>query len=275
MTNLSLQLSLALRSRKPRRQSRPRPFRSPLFRPALANPLALVASRFTSRPPQRRRGPAPSAAGRERKPSKASSDWLGALAPMGWRFGSWRQRAPRRQEEEEVERRVGSRSRVVRGAACGSGSFSSVLCPAGAAFTDIMISLTDTQKIGMGLTGFGVFFLFFGMILFFDKALLAIGNVLFVAGLAFVIGLERTFRFFFQKHKVKATGFFLGGVFIVLIGWPLIGMVFEIYGFFLLFRGFFPVVIGFIRRVPVLGYLLNLPGISSLVDKAGESNNMV
>ncbi|KAL6086325.1 hypothetical protein STEG23_036483 [Scotinomys teguina] len=99
-----------------------------------------------------------------------------------------------------------------------------------------MISLTDTQKIGMGLTGFGVFFLFFGMILFFDKALLAIGNVLFVAGLAFVIGLERTFRFFFQKHKVKATGFFLGGVFVVLIGWPLIGMIFEIYGFFLLFR---------------------------------------
>uniref|UniRef100_A0A8C0P6X3 Golgi transport 1B n=12 Tax=Boreoeutheria TaxID=1437010 RepID=A0A8C0P6X3_CANLF len=126
-----------------------------------------------------------------------------------------------------------------------------------------MISLTDTQKIGMGLTGFGVFFLFFGMILFFDKALLAIGNVLFVAGLAFVIGLERTFRFFFQKHKMKATGFFLGGVFVVLIGWPLIGMIFEIYGFFLLFRGFFPVVIGFIRRVPVLGSLLNLPGIRS------------
>uniref|UniRef100_A0A669Q2C5 Golgi transport 1B n=1 Tax=Phasianus colchicus TaxID=9054 RepID=A0A669Q2C5_PHACC len=138
-----------------------------------------------------------------------------------------------------------------------------------------MISLSDTQKIGMGLTGFGVFFLFFGMILFFDKALLAIGNVLFVAGLAFVIGLERTFRFFFQKHKMKATGFFLGGVLIVLIGWPLIGMILEIYGFFLLFRGFFPVVIGFIRRVPVLGSLLNLPGISSLVDKVGESNNMV
>uniref|UniRef100_A0A3Q1LJT9 Golgi transport 1B n=1 Tax=Bos taurus TaxID=9913 RepID=A0A3Q1LJT9_BOVIN len=99
--------------------------------------------------------------------------------------------------------------------------------------------------------------------------------VLFVAGLAFVIGLERTFRFFFQKHKMKATGFFLGGVFVVLIGWPLIGMIFEIYGFFLLFRGFFPVVVGFIRRVPVLGSLLNLPGIRSFVDKVGESNNMV
>nr|XP_023409946.1 vesicle transport protein GOT1B [Loxodonta africana] len=147
--------------------------------------------------------------------------------------------------------------------------------PAAGLTTAAMISLTDTQKIGMGLTGFGVFFLFFGMILFFDKALLAIGNVLFVAGLAFVIGLERTFRFFFQKHKMKATGFFLGGVFVVLVGWPLIGMIFEIYGFFLLFRGFFPVVVGFIRRVPVLGSLLNLPGIRSFVDKVGESNNMV
>lgn len=37
--------------------------------------------------------------------------------------------------------------------------------------------MTYVAEIGMGLTGFGVFFLFFGMILFFDKALLAIGNV--------------------------------------------------------------------------------------------------
>ncbi|XP_016426212.1 vesicle transport protein GOT1B-like isoform X2 [Sinocyclocheilus rhinocerous] len=137
-----------------------------------------------------------------------------------------------------------------------------------------MISLTDSQKIGMGLTGFGVFFLFFGMILFFDKALLAIGNILFVAGLSFVIGLERTFKFFFQRHKMKATGFFLGGVFVVLIGWPIVGVVLEVYGFFLLFRGFFPVAVGFIRRVPILGSLLNLPGISGLVDKVSESNTM-
>ncbi|XP_072855833.2 vesicle transport protein GOT1B isoform X2 [Pogona vitticeps] len=197
--------------------------------------------------------------------------------------GPWRWRRPRQEErpassagEAGREGKGGLRVSGRRGGCGGGGrssrSFGGFLGPlstsplesSGAPSpADTMISLTDTQKIGMGLTGFGVFFLFFGMILFFDKALLAIGNVLFVAGLAFVIGLERTFRFFFQKHKMKATGFFLGGVLIVLIGWPLIGMVLEIYGFFLLFRGFFPVVIGFIRRVPVLGYLLNLPGISS------------
>uniref|UniRef100_A0A8C9SX67 Golgi transport 1Ba n=1 Tax=Scleropages formosus TaxID=113540 RepID=A0A8C9SX67_SCLFO len=69
--------------------------------------------------------------------------------------------------------------------------------------------------------------------------------------------------------------FFLGGVFVVLIGWPMVGMVLEIYGFFLLFRGFFPVAVGFIRRIPILGSLLNLPGISGFVDKVGESSNMV
>ncbi|KAL8593769.1 golgi transport 1B [Nucella lapillus] len=138
-----------------------------------------------------------------------------------------------------------------------------------------MMQITDFQKIGVGLAGFGVAFIFLGMLLFFDKGLLAIGNILFISGLAFVIGLERTFRFFFQKHKVKATGFFAGGILIVLIGWPVVGMVLEMYGFFLLFSGFFPVAVNFLRRLPVVGTLLNLPGIRSLADRLGESNSMV
>ncbi|XP_065162249.1 vesicle transport protein GOT1B isoform X2 [Atheta coriaria] len=135
-----------------------------------------------------------------------------------------------------------------------------------------MFEITDTQKIGVGLAGFGMFFLFLGMILLFDKSLLALGNILFICGLACVIGLERTFRFFFQRHKVKASIAFLGGIFIVLFGYPLIGMLVETYGFVLLFSGFFPVAINFLRRVPLIGTFLNLPGISGVVDKlAGES----
>ncbi|KAL4225599.1 golgi transport 1B [Mactra antiquata] len=137
-----------------------------------------------------------------------------------------------------------------------------------------MMQITDFQKIGVGLAGFGIAFLFLGILFFFDKGLLAIGNILFISGLAFVIGLERTFRFFFQRHKMKATGFFMGGIFVVLIGWPVIGMVLEIYGFFLLFSGFFPVAINFLRRVPVIGSLLNLPGIRSVADRLGESSSM-
>jgi len=138
-----------------------------------------------------------------------------------------------------------------------------------------MMQISDTQKIGVGLAGFGIAFLFLGMLLFFDKGLLAIGNILFICGLAFVIGLERTFRFFFQQHKLKATGFFVGGMFIVLLGWPMIGMLVELYGFFLLFSGFFPVAVNFLRRVPVVGTILNLPGIKSVADRIGGSNSMV
>ncbi|EDO40339.1 predicted protein [Nematostella vectensis] len=140
-----------------------------------------------------------------------------------------------------------------------------------------MLPITDLQKIGIGVTGFGMFFLFFGVLLFFDKGLLAIGNILFISGLALVIGLERTFRFFFQKHKLRGSTCFLGGIMVVLIGWPLVGMIIETYGFVLLFSGFFPVVVNFLRRVPVIGNILNLPVISQIVSRvAGEpSNSMV
>ncbi|XP_063986187.1 vesicle transport protein GOT1B [Diachasmimorpha longicaudata] len=136
-----------------------------------------------------------------------------------------------------------------------------------------MFEITDTQKIGVGLAGFGMFFLFLGVLLLFDKGLLAIGNLLFISGLGCVIGPKRTFSFFFQRHKMKASIAFLGGVIIVLIGWPIVGMIFEIYGFVLLFSGFLPVAINFLRRVPILGTFLNMPGISRILDMlAGDSN---
>ncbi|OXU20219.1 hypothetical protein TSAR_013061 [Trichomalopsis sarcophagae] len=136
-----------------------------------------------------------------------------------------------------------------------------------------MFEITDTQKIGVGLAGFGIAFLFLGVILLFDKGLLAIGNILFISGLGCVIGPRRTFSFFFQRHKVRGTVCFIGGIVVVLMGWPLFGMIFETYGFILLFSGFLPVAINFLRRVPILGTFLNMPGLSRILDMlAGDSN---
>ncbi|XP_011494857.1 PREDICTED: vesicle transport protein GOT1B [Ceratosolen solmsi marchali] len=136
-----------------------------------------------------------------------------------------------------------------------------------------MFEITDTQKIGVGLAGFGITFLFLGVLLLFDKGLLAIGNILFISGLGCVIGPRRTFCFFFQRHKIKGSISFISGIIIVLIGWPIVGMIFETYGFILLFSGFLPVAINFIRRIPVLGTLLNMAIISRILDMlAGDSN---
>ncbi|XP_032949858.1 vesicle transport protein GOT1A isoform X2 [Rhinolophus ferrumequinum] len=110
-----------------------------------------------------------------------------------------------------------------------------------------MISITEWQKIGMGTTGFGIFFILFGVLLYFDSVLLAFGN----------------------RHKLKGTSFFLGGVVIVLLRWPLLGMLLETYGFFNLFKGFFPVAFGF------LGNAFNIPFLSSLFRRLQGTSSMV
>lgn len=135
-----------------------------------------------------------------------------------------------------------------------------------------MIQVTDFQKIGIGLSGFGITFLFLGILLFFDKGLLAIGNILFIVGLTIVIGLQRTARSFFQVQKIKGTAAFLGGILIVLFGWPFVGMIIEVYGFVSLFSGFFPVALSFIRRLPLIGTLLNMPGISRVVSRYADDS---
>ncbi|XP_072308934.1 vesicle transport protein GOT1A [Eucyclogobius newberryi] len=120
-----------------------------------------------------------------------------------------------------------------------------------------MVAITEFQKIGVGLMGFGLFFLLFGVLLYFDSVLLAFGNILFLSGLSVVTGFRRTAHFFFQRHKFKGSLFFLGGVTLVLCRWPIIGMVSECYGFVLLFRSFFPVAISFVLSA------VNLPFLSS------------
>ncbi|XP_067863964.1 vesicle transport protein GOT1B-like [Heptranchias perlo] len=138
-----------------------------------------------------------------------------------------------------------------------------------------MISLTDTQRIGVGLMGFGVFFLLFGVLLYFDRVLLGFGNILFVSGLPFITGLQNTFRFFFQRQKLRGSSFFLGGILLVLLRWPVVGMLCEGYGSFLLFKSILPLVSEFISKIPVLGLIFTLPGLSTVLKRISERGSLV
>ncbi|XP_074272007.1 vesicle transport protein GOT1-like [Silene latifolia] len=126
--------------------------------------------------------------------------------------------------------------------------------------------MNDRKKIGLGLTGFGVFFTFLGVVFLFDKGLLAMGNILFLSGLALTIGLKSTLQFFMKPQNYKGTISFGVGFFFVLLGWPILGMILESYGFLVLFSGFWPTLAVFAQRIPVLGWILQQPFFRSLID---------
>jgi len=127
--------------------------------------------------------------------------------------------------------------------------------------------LDDQQKIGVLLTGFGMFFTFLGVLMFFDRGLLAIGNLLFLSGVTVGLGLKKTGRFFFQRRKLRGTSCFVVGIFLVVVGWAFVGLMVEVFGFVNLFGDFFPIVIAFARRLPIIGTILNIPFIKALLDR--------
>ncbi|KAJ8903968.1 hypothetical protein NDN08_000499 [Rhodosorus marinus] len=100
------------------------------------------------------------------------------------------------------------------------------------------------------------------------------GNILFLSGVTLVIGPQRSVTFFFQKKKLKGSIVFFVGIALVLIKWPVIGILVESFGFINLFGDFFPIAVTFLRRLPIIGNLLSLPYISDLVDKFVASSKL-
>ncbi|KAI0017271.1 Got1-like family protein [Xylariomycetidae sp. FL0641] len=124
--------------------------------------------------------------------------------------------------------------------------------------------LSDTQKIGVAFCSGGGFFLIGGVMLFFDRAMLAMGNILFLIGLTIIIGPQKTAVFFARRQKLKGSMAFFTGLLLILLRWPLIGFVVELYGIFVLFGDFLGTIAGFARGLPVVG-----PYIGLLVDRSG------
>ncbi|KAI5653527.1 hypothetical protein M9H77_30714 [Catharanthus roseus] len=123
--------------------------------------------------------------------------------------------------------------------------------------------LTEQKKIGLGLIGFGILFSFLAMILFFDRGLLALGNILWLGGVTFLLGWHSTLQLFTNKTNYKGSVSFLVGIFLIFVRWPIIGIIFELYGCILLFGGFWPTIKVFLYQIPVFGWLLQYPSLVS------------
>eukprot|EP00877_Chromochloris_zofingiensis_P000227 jgi/Chrzof1/10204/Cz04g32180.t1 len=134
--------------------------------------------------------------------------------------------------------------------------------------------LNDQRKIGLGLTAFGFLFTCLGVLFFFDRGLLAMGNILFLAGMTMTIGIQATLQFFSRRKNRKGSAFYLGGATLVIVGWTIIGLAIEAYGFWLLFCEFFPVILQYTRKMPFLGRALDLPVFKMVFNKVAAMGGL-
>lgn len=116
--------------------------------------------------------------------------------------------------------------------------------------------ISEQKKIGFGLLGFGFFFSILGVILFFDRGLLALGNIFCLTAVAILLGWQSTWTLFTSRKNYKGTVSFLFGLFFIFVRWPVVGIIFEVYGCVVLFGGFWPSVKMFLNQIPFVGWII-------------------
>lgn len=128
---------------------------------------------------------------------------------------------------------------------------------------------SDVTKIGVFLTACGVFFMFLGMLLFLDPALLTLGNLLFVTGVVLVMGVERCKTFFFAADRRRSTVLFAVGIMLVMLGWCFLGLLVQGFGGLNLFGNFFPMIARVLELTPFIGPVVRSEPVQRLLTICG------
>jgi hypothetical protein len=150
----------------------------------------------------------------------------------------------------------------------------------------MVYEITEQKKVGLGLIGFGLSFTFLGVILYFDRGLLALGNVrisllflnikstqgsniwvsfgfcvqlFWLIGVGLLLGWQSTWRVFTNVNNLRGTICFVLGLFLIFVRWPIIGIILEIYGVIVLFGGFWSTVKAFLSQIPFVGWIIQYP----------------
>ena len=108
-------------------------------------------------------------------------------------------------------------------------------------------------EVGAAFTTAGALFITLGIFLFFDRALLSMGNILLLIGITALIGPAKTLTFFADRRKWKGTLAFAAGILLILSRWAFVGFVVEGYGIWMLFGGMIGTLAGVLRNIPVIG----------------------
>lgn len=87
-----------------------------------------------------------------------------------------------------------------------------------------------------------------------------------------LVGPSRTLRFFSRKDRLRGIISFFGGILLVMLRWPVIGMLCQLYGLVYLFGQFFPIAAQSMQDTPIIGDILRMPAIADFFASFGGSN---
>ena len=90
-----------------------------------------------------------------------------------------------------------------------------------------------------------------GILMFFDRAFLMLGNLLFIAGLFVLVGSKETFMSF--ARKIKGSLALAIGLTFIIIKWKFIGTIIQLYGIYQYFKGIALQFLSYFEWVPFIG----------------------
>eukprot|EP00934_Nitzschia_sp_Nitz4_P007157 Nitzschia sp. Nitz4//scaffold152_size53828//17730//18685//NITZ4_006738-RA/size53828-augustus-gene-0.96-mRNA-1//-1//CDS//3329537190//7147//frame0 len=128
------------------------------------------------------------------------------------------------------------------------------------------------RKIGLPLFGVGVALTLLGASLFFNATLIRLGHLAWSVGMVLSLGPGKTAGYMFQPQKARATISGCLGFLLVMMGWPLFGIILEVFGFLNLFGNMFPVAWALLQTIPGIGPLLRQSSSSSSRGRGGRSS---
>jgi hypothetical protein len=128
------------------------------------------------------------------------------------------------------------------------------------------------RRIGLMMLGGGSVITLLAIMTFFNRFLMRIGNILLIAGVTIFMGIQPTVTYFLRPEKYRATLCLGFGIFLVIMaGWPMIGLAFEIFGLLNLFGNMFPMLWMLAKATPGIGPILQ--SISNPRDSSKTNDN--
>ena len=89
-----------------------------------------------------------------------------------------------------------------------------------------MFNFSDSNKIGIMLVIAGIVLYMMGLMFFFDRSLLLLGNILFLSGITTLVGVVGAMSFFTKRGKLRGSLFFFFGFFVLVMGFSILGSLF-------------------------------------------------